>query len=73
MSSNACSTESSNESCSKTSSMEYPDSVNSGKTASATPSSWHSRASPNTDAALAAGSPIVVCCVHAATRTKPWL
>ena len=53
--------------------MEYPDSVNSGKTANATPSSWHSRANRRTDAALAAGSPSVVWCVHAATRTKPWL
>ena len=53
------------------SSIEYPDSVNSGKTATATLSSWHARASPSTDSALAAGSPMVVCWVQAATRTNP--
>ena len=51
--------------------MEYPDSVSSGNTASATPSSWQSRAIRSTDSALAAGSANVVWCVHAATRTKP--
>ena len=54
------------------SSMEYPDSVSSGKTASATASSWHSRAIRSTDSAFAAGSAITERCVQAATRTKPW-
>ncbi|ETB40913.1 hypothetical protein O975_09225 [Mycobacterium avium subsp. paratuberculosis 11-1786] len=53
--------------------MEYPDSVSSGKTASAALSSWQARASRSTDSAFAAGSPMTVRCVHAATRAKPWL
>ena len=52
--------------------MEYPDRVSSGKTATATASSWQSRAMRSTDSALAAGSPITVRWVQAATRAKPW-
>lgn len=73
MSAMAFSTSSSNRSCSTMSSMEYPDSVSSGKTASATASSWHWLAIRRTDSAFAAGSAMAVWCVQAATRAKPWL
>ncbi len=54
------------------SSIEYPDSVSSGKIASPTPSSAHSRATRSTEAAFAGGSPIAVRSVQAAILRKPW-
>jgi hypothetical protein len=53
------------------SSIEYPDSVSSGKTASPAPSSWHSRADRSTASAFAAGWAIEVRIVQAATRRNP--
>ncbi len=68
----ACSTEASSASCRKRSSTEYPVSPSSGKTATATPSSWQAWACSMTSAALAAGSARCTGTVHAAMRAKPW-
>jgi hypothetical protein len=53
------------------SSTEYPVSVSSGNTASATLSSWQSRAICSTDSALPFGSAMCVRWVQAAMRAKP--
>ena len=51
--------------------MAYPVRHSSGNTATATPSSWHSRACASTARALAAGSATVTGSVQAATRANP--
>jgi hypothetical protein len=64
----AATTPSSSASCIMRSSTEYPDRHSSGKIATATASSWHSRAVSRTACAFATGSASATGIVHAAMR-----
>ena len=66
------STASSNVSCSNRSSIAYPDSDSSGKSATKAPSAEQAAAASRIRVALTAGSAKATTLVHAATRAKPW-